>query len=189
MTTLREDSPRPDDHLTETVLAEYIDRRLTSAERDRAESHLAACPACRTEMLGARQFVRRRTQTRRLIAAGGLIAVAATLLLMVRTDQEPVIMRAGSSMAALVAYGPSGEVAASPLRFTWSAAQRASTYRFTLSGESGSSVWSSGTADTSLVLPASVTLRSGQRYFWVADAILSDGATLSTGLREFRVAP
>jgi hypothetical protein len=36
-----------------------------------------------------------------------------------------------------------------------------------------------------VILPASVTLRAGDRYFWVADAILEDGSSRSTGLREF----
>jgi hypothetical protein len=41
--------------------------------------------------------------------------------------------------------------------------------------------------DTSVMLPASVTLDRDARYVWFVDAILNDGTTKSTGLQQLRV--
>jgi anti-sigma factor RsiW len=38
------------DHLTETLLNEYLDAALDSFSRRQAETHLAACPACRARL-------------------------------------------------------------------------------------------------------------------------------------------
>jgi hypothetical protein len=72
------------------------------------------------------------------------------------------------------------------LRFVWGAVPGVATYRLTVSGADGAPVWSGSLPDTALALPDSVTLLVDQRYFWVVDALLDDGATRSTGLHEFR---
>ena len=63
------------------------------------------------------------------------------------------------------------------------------TYRLTVTRGDGAAVWSYSGVDTVAALPDSIVLRPGQRYLWVADALLSDGTTRSTGLREFGRAP
>jgi hypothetical protein len=57
----------------------------------------------------------------------------------------------------------------------------------TISRADAHPVWSLSSTDTVATLPDSVGLRPSERYFWVADALLSDGTTRSTGLREFGV--
>jgi len=59
------------------------------------------------------------------------------------------------------------------------------TYRFTVTGSDGVAVWFRSGTDTVITLPDSIVLRPGQTYLWVADALLADGATRSTGMREF----
>ena len=128
---------------------------------------------------------------RKFLIGGSLVAAAAVVLLMLRPnagsiDQRP-LMRAGDSTPPLAAYGPIGSAPRVGLRFVWSAAPRAESYRLTVNRADGNPVWSSSGTDTVSALPDSVVLRQNERYFWVADALLSDGSTRSTGLREFAV--
>jgi hypothetical protein len=101
---------------------------------------------------------------------------------------DRAVMRSDGAAVPVVAYGPIGTAARAGLRFVWSAVPGAESYRLTVSGEDARTVWSSSGTDTLAALPDSVTLRPNERYHWVADALLSDGSTRSTGLREFDVA-
>ena len=132
-----------------------------------------------------RGLLRQAARPRRFILGAGLLAAAAALVLMVRPPAvDPV--RDGGAPATLVAYGPTGEAPLASLRFIWGAAPGVASYRLTVSGADGAPVWSGSVADTVAVLPDSVALRVDQRYLWVADALLEDGSSRSTGLREFR---
>ena len=182
--------------MRDVELAAYLDRRLSGADRERAEAHLADCVECREELTQSYLLLRRVRRPRRLAIGGLAAATAATLLLVLRpgimpwgspADDSP--LRADGDGAAIVAYGPIGETPASPVHFVWGAQLKTTTYRLTVTRTDGTTVWSRSTADTSMVLPDSIALRAGERYYWVADALLDDGATRSTGLREFRVAP
>ena len=184
-------------HLSDAEAAEYLDRRLPLAQRDRVEGHLASCPDCRAQLLHARQILADTRQSRRPMVIGGAIAVAAAMVLFLirpaahqpeRFAPAPV-MRGQMETGRLIAYGPTGETHARKLRFVWSAALGVTTYRLTVTRGDGASVWSQGSTDTSVALSDSVVLRSNQRYFWVADALLGDGGTRSTGLREFSLVP
>jgi hypothetical protein len=71
------------------------------------------------------------------------------------------------------------------LRFVWASAPNAISYRLTLTDANGSTIWTNSGLDTVVALPDSVLLTVGARYFWVADALVSDGQSRSTELREF----
>jgi hypothetical protein len=179
--------------LKELEVAAYLDRRLPTVDRDRIEDHLAGCRECREEVMEARRLLAQARRPRRLALAGGLLAAAAALVLLVRPamldpdgrgdDERP---RVDGATPALVAYGPTGEVSLSGLRFVWGPVPAAATYRLTLSGADGVPLWTASTADTALALADSIRLGPGRTYFWMADALLTDGTTRSTGLREFR---
>ncbi len=181
--------------MNDLELAAYLDRRLTGGEQERVESHLAGCAECRNELLETRQLLRQNRRPRRIMI-GGLLAAAAALILVVRPATEnrnpaevPSPMRAGQDAAVMVAYGPIGEASSASPAFVWGAERGASTYRLTVTTGDGTTVWSVSAADTAVALPDSVRLRQGERYLWAVDALLDDGTTRSTGLREFRVAP
>lgn len=180
--------------MNDLELAAYLDRRLAGPEQERIESHLAGCAECRTELLETRQLLRQNHRPRRLVI-GGLLAAAAALILVVRPAIETrnpgeasSPLRAGPDAAMMVAYGPIGESSSALPTFAWGAERGASTYRLTVTTAEGTTVWSVSAADTVVALSDSVRLRQGERYLWVVDALLDDGTTRSTGLREFRVA-
>jgi hypothetical protein len=178
--------------MNDLTIAEYLDRRLSMPERQQADMHLAGCPECRDELAEVYEF-QRRARRPRLLAVGGLAAAAAAIILfMVRPVAGPVdetVVRSGGDQAAIVAYGPLGEAFSVPVHFVWGAQAGATTYRLTVTGRNGTAIWSHSSADTAVSLPDSVSLSAGEQYRWVVDALLDDGASRSTGLREFRAMP
>jgi hypothetical protein len=169
----------------EFEMAAYLDRRLDAADRDRVEGHLAGCADCRQEMLEVRGLLRRGARPRRLLVGASLLAVVAALVLIVQPGGIEQV-RGGGTAPSLTAYGPTGDASQSSLRFVWGAAPGVATYRLTVSGGDGVPVWSGSVADTVMALPDSVTLQADRRYVWIADALMGDGSTRSTGLHEFR---
>jgi anti-sigma factor RsiW len=178
-------------HVTDTEIAAYLDHTLDADQRDRVEDHLASCQDCRQHLLETKELLDRVRRPRKLLVGGALAAVAALVFLIVRPNSatmDRAVMRSDGAAVPVVAYGPIGTAARAGLRFVWSAVPGAESYRLTVSGEDARTVWSSSGTDTLSALPDSVTLRPNERYHWVADALLSDGSTRSTGLREFDLA-
>jgi len=180
--------------MNELEIAAYLDRRLSGVERERVESHLAGCAECREELVETHKLLRRARRPRVLFIMGAAAAAAAlTLLVGPGLLQRPTVtadslLRHDDSPATLVAHGPLGEVRPGPLRFVWASEPRATTYRLTVAQADGQPVWTRSGSDTAVALPDSVSLTPGGRYLWVADALLDDGGSRSTGLREFVVA-
>jgi anti-sigma factor RsiW len=179
------------DHLTDIDVAAYIDKKLLPDQRERIEDHLSNCPDCRKQVLETRELLEQMRRPKKLLVGGALAAAVAVVLLIVRPappdENEPPRLRTISAEAPLAAYGPIGSAPRTGLRFVWSAAPGAESYRLTVNRADGNPVWSLSGPDTVMALPDSVVLRSNERYFWVADALLRDGTTRSTGLREFGV--
>jgi hypothetical protein len=183
-----------DAHMTDMLIASYLDRRLSDAERERFENHLAECPECRQAVIEAESLLKRVRPTWKVnkvvaLIAAVLVLVAIDLKIQQRNDlSAPTTTRASSTAdAGLIAYGPSGEVARSGLRFVWSPLAGAISYKILLVDANSRPVWSTAATDTSIAVPTTVALRAGVTYFWAVDALASDGTTHSTGLREFRV--
>ena len=178
-------------HVTDTEIAAYLDRTLGADQRDRVEDHLAACQDCRQHLLETKELLDRVRRPRKLLVGGALAAAAAIVFVIVRPNPDAIdraLLRNDGAAVPVAAYGPMGTAARAGLRFVWSAVPGAESYRLTVSGEDARTVWSSSGTDTLSALPDSVVLRPNERYHWVADALLTDGSTRSTGLREFDVA-
>jgi hypothetical protein len=73
--------------------------------------------------------------------------------------------------------------------FVWAGQPGRPLYRLILTDGSGRAVWSQDTNDTTITLPASITLGPGRTYFWYVDALDSAGRTLTTGTRTFSTQP
>jgi hypothetical protein len=188
------DSTSRPNHLTDSEMARYLDRRVSLEERDRIEDHLASCAECREHALGTQQLLRRGRRPR-IVATGGVLAAAAVVLIWIARvepakDQSAQQLRGVvSDNIGLVAYGPTGDAKRESLRFVWGSAAGAASYRLSVTRANGAQVWSQSGVDTVASLPRSVTLLIGERYLWVADAVMRDGSTRSTGLREFSLIP
>lgn len=182
-------------HLSDARLAAFLDRGLTPAERASVEEHLSRCAACRAHVVASQELLSEVRRPWRSRVGGSLIAAAAVVLLAVgltarggsRVAPDPVVR--GGADARLIAYGPTGETSARALRFVWGATPGAVTYRLSVTRADGAAVWSHSGADTSVALPDSVVLARNRHYFWMADALLGDGSSRSTGVRRFDAVP
>jgi hypothetical protein len=179
-------------HITDVEIAAYLDRTLTPSERDRVEDHLADCPDCRQHLLETKELLEQVRRPRKMLIGGALAAAVVLVLVIARpnpseTDHRALV-RSNSAAEPLIAYGPMGTPNRVGLKFVWGALPGAESYRLTVSGGDAHTLWSSSGTDTVATLPDSVILRANEHYYWVADALLSDGRTRSTGLREFGVA-
>jgi hypothetical protein len=181
-------------HMTDMLIASYLDRRMSDVERDRFETHLAECPECRQALIEAEALLKRARPAWRVnkfvaLIAAVLVLVAVDLKVQRNNDlSAPTITRdAGTIDRGMIAYGPMGEVTRRDLRFVWKPVAGAISYKILLVDANSRRVWSTAASDTSIALPSTVTLRVGENYFWASDGLASDGTTQSTGLHEFRV--
>lgn len=183
-----------DEHMMDTQIASYLDRRLSDDERERFESHLAECAECRTAVVESEKLLQ-RVRPRRGMKTAMALAAAAVVLVAVRLEvihprNPPVVPSTRSTDTAnggLIVHGPIGEVSNRGLHFVWSPIAWALSYRLVVTDAGGRPVWSTTGPDTTIALPADVSLRAGERYFWIVDGLDSNGITHSTGVREFRV--
>jgi hypothetical protein len=188
-------------HVDGEQIAAYLDRKLTPAERSEIEVHLADCTACRTELLSVTRILQTRLFKRRLYTFGPIAAAAvlAGLLFFVPDGSRNTTVE-GARRAAdagtegigqLEIVGPSEEIAVrrADLSFGWRSVGDAVLYRLAVLDAAGNEVWTGSTTDSTLALPAAVTLDSDVNYFWYVDALLPDGRSATTGMRQFRIAP
>jgi hypothetical protein len=123
-------------------------------------------------------------------------AAAATLLLVVWlrvVDRGgpggPVVRdREPAPFAAVIILTPDS-LATLPLTFTWHGVSSATAYRVSLTSTTGDLIWSGATSDTAIGVPDSVSLAAGHAYFYYVDALLADGTSGTSGVREVRVRP
>ena len=183
--------------MNELAIASYLDRGLSDADRGILEDHLVNCSDCRRSVAEAQGFLATFRRPRRVVALGGLgglAAAAAIALVIFRPQFSPEypasgrVRRDAIEARALAVYEPFGRITPYPVRFTWAAAPGAVTYRVALNSAEGTPLWAASLTDTSVTLPRNVTMRPGVNYVWFADAILSDGSTRSTGLRQVGIA-
>lgn len=182
--------------MNELRLAAYLDRRVGSADRAAIEQHLAACDDCRSDVVHVSSALSARSRRRRLASAGALLAVAASVAIILRINGAPAAgagpdttLRAGAESPDVVAYGPLGAVARGDVRFVWAPVGEVASYRLTVTHTDGTPVWTTSTTDTVVALPDSVRLTAGTGYFWFTDALLTAGGVRSTGPHEFQQAP
>lgn len=187
-------APVPADrHVPSETLAGFIDRRLDAAAGTVVIEHLADCAECRREWMDARRALQPR-RARRVAGITVGLAAAASLLVAVWPSgraglDEADRVRAGGDTPALVAYGPLGEIATSTIELVWGSAGAEAAYRVAITTTDGSPVWRASTADTTAAPPDTLQFAPATAYRWWVDALLPDGTTRTTGVREFRTPP
>lgn len=186
------------DHPSSESLAAYLDRRVSDAERQELEQHLAGCDSCRAEVAVATRVLSARARPGRIARAAGLIALAAAVLLVVRTpvdrpatmtQSDSVTFRSDGAAARIEVISPSlgSIIAGSAITFRWRGAGDDRLYRVSLIDAAGDSVWAGATGDTSLPLPTTTSLAQGASYVWYVDAIAATGDSSTSGPITFEV--
>ncbi|HMC53894.1 MAG TPA: zf-HC2 domain-containing protein [Gemmatimonadaceae bacterium] len=182
-------------HLTAELVAAYVDGALDGRDRGEVEAHLVACDDCRSEMRAAARLVddapsgaSPRLRKWAYVAAGvAAIAVALPMVSSRRPSRiSPERRPASEERSTVRTISPRTEARATRVTFIW-ARDVDATYQLTLADSSGSLLWSVRTADTVAVVPESIHLAAGARYFWYVDALRKDGTSLGSGQTEFRI--
>lgn len=187
--------PSPD-HLSAQQLAAYVSRSLSPEECEGAIEHLAGCEECRDAALtGARAL--RTGRTRKAWRVGAPVAVVAALAVVglmygpgAPAGSGEHVVRDGATEGSAFAIGvhaPGSTAQAEGVEFSWQSMGPEVRYRFSLTRSDGSEIWSSGTADTSLTIPPDVVLSEGQTYFWLVDALLLDGRSVTTDVQQLTI--
>ena len=180
-------------HPSVEEIAAYLSGRISGSALAALESHLAGCRNCREEVTSARALMKERVSSRRhwLVPAA-----AAALLLMgilIKPPNAGERERASSPQRAsgresIVVLSPRGATTDATVSFAWRSVGSGALYALNLSDSTGTTVWETQTADTSITLPRSVTLLPGTVYMWYIDASIPNGLTATSGIRSFRVA-
>lgn len=185
------------EHPSSEEVAAYLSDALTANDRATLEAHLAVCQQCRREVTSARRLIRSHGSPRVLrwaVPAAAAAVLAVVLFSPLPSGRLDTSSKRATEDAAVSATMPkirivspaSGDtVKGSQVVFVWQGVGNASLYRLTLTDASGSAVWTRDTSDTTLTLPASLSLAKGQSYFWFVDALGADGTAVTTGTHRF----
>ena len=184
----------PGAHPDAVTLAEYIDRRLAEADRGAVAEHLIGCVSCRSNVADVSRVTGAEALRRRALAGATMVMGAAAVLLFVVVPRdatvppfEPVERFGGAgAIPAILVWSPD---ARSTAAFAWSPIAPGAQYRLSLTDAAGDEVWTVSTPDTTATRPASVVLARGADYFWVVDALLPDGGTATSGIRQLPRGP
>lgn len=177
---------RSGDCLDDLAVARIADGGGTAAELE----HLSRCAACRREVaavadgiasqsvsLEIERLEAGRPAWQRRMAVAGVAAAVVLTTLFVRSSaapgvrEEPTYRDPGivQPMPPTV-VAPVDQVVSSPVELRWTSSVAATEYRLTVFDEEGSIVWEGKTADTSVVVPADVSLAAGVPYWWRVEA-------------------
>jgi len=178
-------------HPTEHEIAGYLRRTLAAADRERVEVHLSHCAICAEELAAIVRLAPGRRPGYRWLVAGAAAAAVIAGVLLARPGTPPAgdVVRGDTTAAAVTPVLPAdGAVVAGVPTLIWRSVTGAATYRVSVTGENGDSVWAAETADTTAAPPAMALPGTG-RYFWIVDALLADGRSVTSGAHEFRISP
>ena len=192
------------EHLSAEQVAGYIDDMLSAGEHARVEAHLSDCAMCRVEVAEAHRLVVSPPRVRHwslLVPLTGALAAGLAAILLINTAGElseagdpqlraaAPVAEADAALPGLAVHSPVGTVPRNRVSLSWSPAPPGSVYRVSVSTEGGTLVWAASTSDTILALPSGTVLQPGAHYFWHVDALLPDGRSASSGIRQFATRP
>ncbi|HEX7182193.1 MAG TPA: zf-HC2 domain-containing protein [Thermoanaerobaculia bacterium] len=137
-----------------------------------------------------------RVQWVQRLAAMLFVVLGATVLLWMRSDDPPPLpapsaqtVQRGTDLAVVA---PRGELAEMPQELHWETAEGARSYRVTLKGVDGSTLWERTVSASSVRLPEELLreLHAGVSYTWTVEALDGQGERLAVSEPvPFRVRP
>ena len=184
-------------HPSSEEVAAYLSNGLASAARLDLEAHLAECRTCRTEITSARRLMSSERSRKRQWMVPSAIAAAAAIVFFSTSSwlsrEAPIRAANRASSGSAVNLGtvfPSDQAVVTTIpAFTWRADGPRALYQFSITVLGGAPIWLADTRDTTISLPAGISLDPNRDYLWNVDAIDTDGITVSTGAHRFRFSP
>lgn len=189
-------------HLSSAQVADLLDERLHPGDRDAVIAHLSACAECRREVAELKSALphvdERRPRAAWLMAGGAGLAAAALIAFAIvprftqqraLTGDIPGTTRTAAESSNVESATRISVVEPTALShgeaFTWKSVGAEASYTLTVQDAAGTVLWTTTVADTTVALPANVTLTPGTGYFWSVDARLSDGSSARSGAHSF----
>jgi hypothetical protein len=176
------------------AMVDILTHKLPEAEHRRILLAIMANPSCRREfelLRAVSQDEGRPAGRRRTFFVP--VSVAAALALLIggglywKNLEGPAAdpnRAAAVSEVGLVTPGP-GDAAPADRRFVWRAVPGTLRYDFSLTTASGQLVYAATRPDTSLTIPDSVRVESGDLRWWV-EATTGDGRQFRSAIRRLR---
>lgn len=188
------------EHPSSEEVAAYLSNALSTKELTELEAHLVACQQCRREVTSARRLLRAPVSPRVPRWIMPAVAAAAVLAVVVLSPLRSPRLETASTRARedaavsvttprirIVSPVNGDTVRAKQVVFAWQRAANAPLYRVTLTDAGGAAVWTGNTSDTTITLPAGVSIEKARNYFWFVDALGPDGTAVTTGANRFTV--
>ena len=192
-------SEHDEGHLDAEEVAAYLGGDIPPRQRARLERHLAHCAQCCDELVAVGALVPTPSRRKALVLGGGLAAAVLAAILLIGSgafgENEAPVLRAGDEAEEVLqpavesVYPSDGDlISTRELRFVWRPVAPDALYELTLWEAGGVRIWQKSTRDTVLTPGQEVVLRAGDRYYWLVDALLTNGeAADDTGLQWFTV--
>lgn len=195
------------DCLDALVIADFVEGRLDTDDRERVVDHLLSCARCRsvvsaTSRLAAEALVTDQLPAprRRWLIPLGLAAAAALVFLVLPRGGDhgsPPILREPTDARNRPASKQGGIHAPLPIaprdsvaqvdRLLWEGMPGVERYRVRLYNDEGDVLWTAETTDTVVMLPDSTALSPGATYFWKVEAQTEWRRWVASDLVGFRI--
>jgi anti-sigma factor ChrR (cupin superfamily) len=189
--------------LDEDLLAAFADGTVDAEAREKGLQHLATCSYCQRVVASLAAALNdpavaaaagkgsgsvRRWTRLAVPAAAAAVLVIAILARQVGDGRPSVVHRAPPITAAAQpeAIAPVG-VGNRPDRVRWTVVPGAELYRMTLYQADGAAIYEIETRDTTVAIPDSVRLMSGNSYLWKVEARTGWNRWSASRLFEFSV--
>ena len=176
-------------HLEPGEVAAYVDGAVEGPARRAIESHLAECVQCRsevTEVGGVMRSIPRARSARLWVPA--VAAAAAVVVWWIAPPVNPApsdVNHRDVAVTSTAAPRPhSGRSASAAPMATWSPVPSADRYRVRVFDAAGTVLWERETVDTIAIVPDSVRLQAGTRYYWKVESHSGFGRWAGSDLVE-----
>ena len=191
------------DCLSEELLAAFADGTVDAEGRERGVGHLATCGYCQRALASLAAALNDPTVAaavgkgsgsvrrwiRLAVPAAAAAALAIAILFRQFGDPRSTVTHRGPPITAAAqpeAISPVG-VGSRPDRVRWTVVPGAELYRMTLYRADGSAIYEIETRDTTVAIPDSVRIVSGNSYLWKVEARTGWNRWSASRLFEFSV--
>ena len=186
-------------HLSVDQLAAHLERRLHGTEREAVVAHLVECAECRDEYIQAGDVLAGTRSKWIWVRAGvGLVAAAVLVVAVLprsSSDDEAGVTRDRPAqrvtapdvppLIRLAAPADGERLTSTEVSLAWHPDAGNALYRVTVQTADGGLVWKKETSDTTVILPPSVPLAAGATYYWIVDALHTDGRSARSPVNSF----
>jgi hypothetical protein len=175
-------------------LLDLVERQGPEAERLELLDHVMARADLAREFELLRSIAEAQPRERHrgivplAIAAGLVMVIGASVIVQQMSDRGPASDVVRGPGDELILVSPHGELAAGvSVTFIWRAVEGAVVYELELLDSDGAILYAASTRDTTLALPAAISLDPGEVYSWWVRAMQADGSERASRVQRMQI--